>query len=245
MSLAGKVAILSGASKGIGKAAALRLAQEGASVAIGYHSDAAGAQEVVDAVGADRAVAIQVNAGKVPELAHFVAQTVAKFGKIDLVVGAAGMMTMGTVETLTEEGFDELFALNVKGPLFLVQKALPHMAPGSHVVLLSTTLCVASTIPPPYLSYVSSKGAIEQMTRVLSKDLGRRGIAVNCVAPGPTATELFNQHQTEQSLAFLRNSNPNGRIGEPEDIAGSIVFLCSSDSRWVMGQTLRVNGGMA
>ncbi|KAG2419196.1 hypothetical protein HFD88_003991 [Aspergillus terreus] len=245
MSLTGKVAIITGGSKGIGKAAALRLAQEGASVAIGYHSDASGAHEVVEKVGADRAIAVQLNAGKVAEISQFVDQTVEKFGKIDLVIAAAGKMTMSPVEALTEDVFDSLFELNVKGPMFLVQKAVPHMAPGSHVVLFSTTLCAASMVAPPYVSYVASKGAIEQMTRMLSKDLGRKGIAVNCIAPGPTATELFNRVQTEQTLAFLRNANPNGRIGEPEDIAGSIVFLCSSDSRWVMGQTLRVNGGMA
>ncbi|RHZ54842.1 trihydroxytoluene oxygenase [Aspergillus thermomutatus] len=239
MSLSGKVALVTGGSKGIGKAAALRLAQEGASVAVGYYSDAAGAQEIVDRVGSDRAIAIKIHAGKVPEITSFVEQAVEKFGKIDLVVAAAGMMTLSTLETNTEEQFDELFALNVKGPMFLVQKAAPHMAPGSHVILFSSTLTVVSTVMPNYLNYVSSKGAVEQMTRVLSKDLGRKGIAVNCIAPGPTHSELFDRVQTEQSLNFLRSANPNGRIGEPEDIAGSIVFLCSNDSRWVMGQTLR------
>lgn len=121
MSLAGKVAIITGGSKGIGKTAALRLAQEGASVAIGYHSDASGAQEVVEKVGSDRAVAIQLNAGKVDEISKFVEQTVNKFRKIDLVIAAAGKMTMNPLEALTEEVFDSLFELNVKGPMFLVQ----------------------------------------------------------------------------------------------------------------------------
>ncbi|KAF4218906.1 hypothetical protein CNMCM5878_004119 [Aspergillus fumigatiaffinis] len=231
MSLTGKVALVTGGSKGIGKAAALRLAQEGASIAVGYYSDAAGAQEIVDKIGSDRAIAIKLHAGKVPEITSFVEQAFEKFGKIDLVVAAAGMMTPNTVESNTEEQFDELFALNIKGPMFLVQKAVPHMAPGSHVILFSSTLTAASTVMPHYLNYVSSKGAVEQMTRVLSKDLGRKGIAVNCIAPGPTHSELFDRMQTEQSLNFLRNANPNGRIAEPEDIAGSIVFLCSNDSR--------------
>lgn len=119
------------------------------------------------------------------------------------------------------------------------------MPAGSHIVLISTTLCAASTVMPPYLTYLATKGAIEQMTRVMAKDLGRKGICVNCVAPGPTSTKLFMAHQTEQTLKFLGNLNPNGRIGEPDEVADAISFLCGSDSRWVMGQTLRVNGGMA
>lgn len=125
MSLAGKVAIITGGSKGIGKAAALRLAQEGASVAIGYHSDASGADEVVEKVGSDRAIAIQLNAGKVAEISQFVEETVKKFGKIDLVIAAAGKMTMSPLEALTEDIFDSLFELNVKGPMFLVQVCIP------------------------------------------------------------------------------------------------------------------------
>ncbi len=112
-------------------------------------------------------------------------------------------------------------------------------------MLVSTTLAAASTVLPPYLPYLATKGAIEQMTRVMSKDLGRKGICVNCVAPGPTSTKLFMSHQTEQSLKMLGGLNPNGRIGQPEEVADAISLLCGIDSRWVMGQTLRVNGGMA
>ncbi|KAJ5825718.1 hypothetical protein N7474_002856 [Penicillium riverlandense] len=127
MSLAGKVAIITGGSKGIGKAAALRLAQEGACVAVGYLSDASGAQEVVEKVGSDRAIAIQLNAGKVAEISRFVDQTVEKFGKIDLVIAAAGKMALTPLEALTEDVYDTIFELNVKGSLFLVQ--VIHPAP--------------------------------------------------------------------------------------------------------------------
>ncbi|KAL4866183.1 hypothetical protein BDV12DRAFT_199377 [Aspergillus spectabilis] len=243
--LVGKVAAITGASNGIGKATALRLAKEGARVAVGYFSDRSGAAQVVQQIGAENAVAIHLDASKIGDISRFVDETIVRFGKIDLLLPCAGMTGLSPLESITEDAFDRLFALNVKGPLFLCQKAAPHMAPGSHIVLFSSTLCAASTVMPPYLCYVASKGAIEQMTRVLSKDFGRKGIAVNCIAPGPTATELFNSIQTEQTLAFLRNANPNGRIGEPDDIADVIAFLCSGDSRWVMGQTLRVNGGMA
>ena len=119
------------------------------------------------------------------------------------------------------------------------------MGPGSRVVLISTTLTAASTVTPPYLPYLATKGAIEQMVRVMSKDLGRKGICVNAVSPGPTSTELFMKNQTEQTLKTLSGMNPNGRIGQPEEVADSIAFLSGHDSRWVTGQILRVNGGMA
>lgn len=119
------------------------------------------------------------------------------------------------------------------------------MAPGSRIILFSTTLCAASTVTPNYLAYVSSKGAIEQMTRVLSKDLARKGIMVNVIAPGPTGTDLFLKGKSEQLLKMIAGFNPQGRIGSPEDIAGVAAFLASPESSWVTGQILRVNGGMA
>ncbi|KAJ6072943.1 hypothetical protein N7467_011028 [Penicillium canescens] len=245
MSLIGKVALITGASKGIGRAIALRLAKDGANVVVGYNSNPEAANEVVNQIGTDKAIAIQADVGDVGEITSLVEQTIQRFGRIDLLVPCAGIMTLTTLEQTTEEAYDKMFTINVKGPFFLCQKAVPHMGPGSHIVLLSTTLCAASTVTPVYLPYVTSKGAVEQMTRVLSKDVARKGISVNCVAPGPTATDLFMRNQSEQTLNLLKNANPNGRIGETGDIADSIAFLCSSDSRWVTGQTLRVNGGMA
>jgi 3-oxoacyl-[acyl-carrier protein] reductase len=119
------------------------------------------------------------------------------------------------------------------------------MPAGSRIILFSTTLCAASTVTPNYLAYVSSKGAIEQMTRVMSKDLARKGIMVNCVAPGPTGTELFFHGKSEQVLKMIAGFNPQGRIGQPEEIAGVVAFLSGENSSWVTGQTIRVNGGMA
>ncbi|CAF9942181.1 MAG: hypothetical protein HETSPECPRED_005384 [Heterodermia speciosa] len=245
MALAGKVALITGASKGIGKATALRLAKDGARVVINYSSDKQAADEVVQLIGTDKAASIQADASKVADIEALVQQTVKFFGKIDILIPCAGMLPMSPLEATTEELFDKIFALNVKGPYFLAQKATPHMPEGSHIVLISTTLTAASTVMPPYLPYLATKGAIEQMVRVLSKDLGRKGICVNAVSPGPTGTELFLKNQNEQTLKMLSSLNPRGRIGEPQEIADSIAFLCSSDSRWVLGQNLRVNGGMA
>ena len=119
------------------------------------------------------------------------------------------------------------------------------MAPGSHIILISTSLCHASTVNPNYLLYVTTKGAIEQMTRVLSKDLARKGISVNAVAPGPTGTELFFKGKSEQLLKMIAAGSPFNRIGEPEEIADAIAFLSGGDSRWVAGQVVKVNGGFA
>jgi 3-oxoacyl-[acyl-carrier protein] reductase len=119
------------------------------------------------------------------------------------------------------------------------------MAPGSRILLFSTTLCAASSVMPNYITYVSSKGAIEQMTRLLSKDLARKGIMVNAIAPGPTATDLFLKGKSEQLLKVIAGFNPQGRIGMPEEIAGVAAFLAGSEASWVTGQVIRVNGGMA
>lgn len=119
------------------------------------------------------------------------------------------------------------------------------MSSGGRIIFFSTTLATASTVMPNYLSYVSSKGAIEQMTRVMSKDLARKGIMVNCVSPGPTATELFLKGKNEQMIKALAGLNPQSRLGTPEDIANVIGFLSGPDSAWVTGQNIKVNGGMA
>ena len=119
------------------------------------------------------------------------------------------------------------------------------MPPSSSIIFFSTTLCAASTVQPAYLLYNATKGAIEQMTRVMSKDLGRKGIRVNCIAPGPTGTELFYEGKSEQMLKTIAGFNPMNRIGEPEEIAEVVGFLARGESTWVAGQVLRVNGGMA
>ncbi|KAL8997977.1 MAG: hypothetical protein Q9169_002899 [Polycauliona sp. 2 TL-2023] len=240
--LTGKVALITGASKGIGKATALRLAKNGANVVIGYSSDPTSAEELVKTIGNDRAVAVKADVSHVAEIERLVKQAVDKFGKIDILIPNAGVAPMKDLEQTTEEDFDYTMALNVKGPYFLCQKAAPHMAPGSHIVLLSTSLCINSGITPNYLLYVTSKGAIEQMTRVMAKDVARKGINVNAIAPGPTGTELFYKGKTQQLIDMIAGFSPFKKLGEPEEIADGIALLCGSDSRWVSGQVLRVNG---
>lgn len=242
--LAGKVALITGASKGIGAATALELATLGAKVVINYSSDSKPAEELVQKIGSDKAIAIKANAGSVPDIERLVQETVSWGGKIDILIPNAGISIMKTVEQTSEEDFQRTYDLNVKGPYFLVQKALPHLPSGSHVILLSTSLCGVSTITPNYLLYTSSKGAVEQMTRILAKDLGTKGINVNAVAPGPTATDLFFNGKTQQLVDMIASTNPFKRLGQPEEIARAIAYLSGEGGSWVNGQILRVNGGM-
>jgi 3-oxoacyl-[acyl-carrier protein] reductase len=125
------------------------------------------------------------------------------------------------------------------------QKSLPHMGPSSSIILLTTSLTAISSISPAYLLYVATKGAIEQITRVLAKDLGRRGITVNAVGPGPTATDMFFEGKSPELVRQLESLSPFGRLGTPEEIAGVVAFLAGEGARWVSGQVLRVNGGAA
>ncbi|KAF4625268.1 hypothetical protein G7Y89_g12900 [Cudoniella acicularis] len=245
--LAGKIAIVTGGSKGIGRATSLRLARGGATVVVNYSSNSSAADEVVtqitDAKGT--AIAIKADVSSVAQITKLIDEVVAKFGKIDILIACAGTMRLAELDKVTEEDYDITFNLNVKGPLFLTQKAAPHMAPGSRVVLFSTTQAHASTVTANYLTYIASKGAIEQMNRALSKDLARKGITVNCVSPGPTATDLFLQGKSEQLIKTIAGFNPQNRIGKPEEIAEVVAFLSSPAASWVSGQMLLANGGQA
>ncbi|KAL4933193.1 putative oxidoreductase, short-chain dehydrogenase/reductase family [Aspergillus undulatus] len=245
MSLTGKVVLITGASKGIGKATALRVASEGASVVLNYNTDALSAENLVKEIGGDRALAVQADASKLPDLDRLVDATVQKFGKIDILIPNAGILPMRDLEHTTEADFDFTYNLMVKGPYFLAQKAAKHISPGGRIILVSTGVTVLSNILPTYLLYASAKAAVEQMTRVMAKDLARQGILVNCIAPGPTTTGLFLEGKSDQMLNMIAGLSPFGRIGEPEEIANAVSFLCGKDSSWVSGQILRVNGAMA
>ncbi|KAF7911172.1 uncharacterized protein EAF01_002680 [Botrytis porri] len=229
--LAGKVALVTG----IGRAICLRLARDGAIVVIKYNIDSSSANEVASIIGEKNATVIKADAGNVEDISRLVDTTVEKHGKIDILVACTATMRLNELENVTGEEFDQAFDLN---------KSVPRMASGSRIILFSTTQCHASTVAPQYLTYIMSKGAIEQMTRGLSKDLARKSIMVNTVAPGPTATELFFRGMSEQLLKTLAGLNPQNRIGESDEIA-EVAFLSSEANLWVTGQTLQVNGGMA
>ncbi|KAF9318744.1 hypothetical protein BG003_010672 [Podila horticola] len=243
-----RVAIVTGSSRGIGRAIAVQLAKDGHNVVVNYQSNAGKAQEVVDEIHSttkSRAIAVQGDVGLLADGAKLIKETLNAFGRIDVVVFNAAWIVYQTIAEVTEESYEEAFRTNVKAPMFFTQQLIPHLTAGGRLIFLSTSLTTVSAIMPNYFLYTATKGAIEQMTRTLAKDLGRKGVTVNCVNPGPTDTDGFRQGKTEQQVQFFAGLNPFGRLGQPEDIAGAISFLASDQARWVNGQILRVNGGMA
>ncbi len=243
--LKGKVALVTGSSRGIGKAIAERLAREGAALVVNYAKSADVAHGVVGTIKSEggKAIAVQADVGKTGEIQRLFDQTTEHFGKIDILVNNAGILSTRPIAEVTEESFDELFAVNVKGTFFACQQAAQRMSKGGRIVNISTT--VTNLMFPNYGLYAASKGAVEQITRVLAKELGQRDITVNSVSPGPTDTELFRAGKTEEQIAGLAQMSAFGRLGRPADIADLVAFLVSEEARWVSGQNIRANGGLA
>ncbi len=244
-SLAGKVAIVTGASRGIGRAIALRLSQEGASVVVNYARGSEQAKEVVSAIEAagGKALAVQADVSKTAEIRHLFDRTLETYAQVDILVNNAGTMINKPVAEVTEAEFDNLFAINVKGTFFACQEAAKRMAEGGRIVNFSSSTTVM--LLPTYGAYVATKGAVEQLTRSLAKELGDRQITVNVISPGPTDTELFNVGKTAEQIQRFTQMAALGRLGKVEDIADVTAFLCSEEARWITGQNIRVNGGIA
>ncbi|WFB58853.1 SDR family oxidoreductase [Paenibacillus sp. BR1-192] len=241
--LSGKVAIVTGASRGIGREIAERLAENGAKVVVNYASSPAKAEEVVGLIkqGGGEARAIQADISQVAEVERLFRETIEAYGGIDILVNNAGIMTTKPIAAMTEEDFDQQFAINVKGTYFAIQQAFHHMNSGGRIINFSTS--VAGQMFPTYSVYAGTKGAVEQFTRQLAKEFGPKGITINAVAPGPVNTELFTVGKSGEQIAGIVKMNAFGRLGEPDDIAGVVLFLASEESKWITGQTLRVNGG--
>ncbi|MCZ1267841.1 MULTISPECIES: SDR family oxidoreductase [Paenibacillus] len=241
--LAGKVAIVTGSSRGIGRAIAEQLAELGADVVINYASSPDKAEQVADIARQKgvRAITVQADLARKEDVERLFSETISQLGKVDILINNAGIMKTTPLADVTEEEFDQQFAINVKGTFFACQQALKHMEEQGRIVNFSTS--VTGQMFPGYSVYAGTKGAVEQITRQLAKEFGSRQITINAVAPGPVNTELFSVGKTEQQLEGLRKMNAFGRLGEPEDIANVISFLVSEESQWVTGQTLRANGG--
>lgn len=241
--LAGKVALVTGASRGIGQKIAEELARQGAKVVINYASSPGKAEEVAAGIKAQggEAVAIQADIGKVAEVEQLFRKTLEAYGQVDILVNNAGVMITKPLLQTTEEDFDKQFDINVKGTFFAIQQAAIHMKENGRIINFSTS--VTGQMFPAYSSYAGTKGAVEQFTRQLAKELGPKGITINAVAPGPVNTELFTVGKTEEQITAVGNMNSFGRLGEPEDISRVVLFLASAESQWITGQTIRVNGG--
>ncbi|MCZ8517024.1 SDR family oxidoreductase [Paenibacillus filicis] len=243
MSLNGKVAIVTGASRGIGRQAAIQLAQSGANLVVNYSSNQGKAGEVVKTIeqSGGEAIAIRADVSKVSEVEGLFSETLERFGRLDILVNNAGIMECTAIADVTEEIFDRHFAINVKGTYFACQQAMKHMEKGGTIINFSTS--VSGAMLPTYSVYAATKGAIEQFTRQLAKEFGPKDIVINCIAPGQVSTELFLSGKPQELIDSYRRMNAFGRLGEPEDIANAIELLVSDKARWITGQTIRVNGG--
>jgi len=245
-SLAGKVAIVTGSSRSIGAAIAQRLAEDGANVIINYVSNHYAADEVVNSInskGKGKAVGVRADVSTVGGANILLEEAVKAFGKLDILVLNAGIMGSKVLADVNEEFFDSHIRINVKGPLFLTKAATPLLPAGGRIIFFSSSLTKASNVLPNALVYLASKGAIEQIARVLAKDLGARGITVNTISPGPVDTPLFREGKSEQQIQFIAGLNPQKRIGLPDEIAPVVAFLAGPAATWVNGQNILVNGG--
>ncbi|TCV91109.1 3-oxoacyl-[acyl-carrier protein] reductase [Luteibacter rhizovicinus] len=243
--LTGKVALVTGASKGIGAAIAKALAAEGASVVVNYASSKAGADTVVAEIAAagGKAVAARGDVSKAADAQAIVAAAIENFGKLDILVNNSGVYEFGAIEDITEEHFHRQFNINVLGLLLTTQAAAKHLGEGSSVINIGS---VVSRVTPPGSSvYSGTKGAVDAITGVLSRELGARKIRVNALNPGMIETEgtrtagfIDSELQTQ-----VVTQTPLGRIGQPNDIASIAVFLASDDSGWLTGEQLLAGGG--
>jgi 3-oxoacyl-[acyl-carrier protein] reductase len=239
-----RVAIVTGASRGIGQAIATRLAADGFAVVVNYASNAEEAEKVVGAIGAagGRAVAIQADVSKAAEVDALFDRTVRELGGVDVVVNNAGIMELKPIAEADEALFERTMAVNVRGTFNAMRAAARVLRSGGRIINFSTS--VLGLALPTYGIYVASKGAVEALTRVAARELRGRSITVNAVAPGPTATELFLRGKSEEQVRNFAKAPPLERLGTPDDIAGVVSFLAGSDGGWINGQIIRANGGI-
>jgi 3-oxoacyl-[acyl-carrier protein] reductase len=244
--LAGKVAIVTGASKGIGVAIARLLAAEGAAVVVNYSSSKEGADRVVDEIAKQggKAIAMRANMSKKAEIERLFSETKKTFGRLDILVNNAGIYEFLPLENITEEHFHKHFDLNVLGLLLAIQEATKYFGTeGGSIINISSS---ASTSAPANGSvYSATKAAVDTITKSLAQELGPRKIRVNAINPGMVETEGLREGGFLGSdfQKMFETQSPLGRIGQPDDIAPAVVFLASSDASWITGETLIISGG--
>lgn len=240
-----KVVLITGSSRGIGAAIALKVSQAGAKVIINYAGGKEPAEKLAQEIisNGGQALAIKADVSNSAEVKNLFDESIAHFGKIDVLINNAGIMITKLIKDTTDEDFDRHFNINVKGTFNTMREAASKLADNGSIINFSTS--VNRIMLPGYATYVATKSAVEQLTRVFSKEIGSRGINVNSVSPGPTNTELFTNGKSEEVIARLASLSAFNRIGETDDIANVVVFLASDEAKWINAQNIGANGGMA
>lgn len=240
-----KTAIITGASRGIGRAVAKRLARDGFNVVVNYANSAGQADEVVAEIKSNggQALAVKADISNPAEVEHLFAETLKAFSSIDVVVNNSGIMSLSPIGKGDVDLFDQVISTNLKGTFLVLAQAAQHVAEGGRIIAFSSSVLARSF--PTYGPYIASKAGVEGLVRVLANELRGRNITVNAVAPGPVATELFLKGKTEEQITQMSKMPPLERLGQPEDIASVVSFLAGPDGGWVNAQVLRANGGFA
>lgn len=240
-----KTAIVTGASGGIGRAVAKRLASDGFAIAVHYAGNPSKAEEVVaelKSAGA-KAIAVKADVANAAEVENLFKQSTDAFGHIDVVVHAAGIMPLFPIASGDVDSFDKVISTNLRGTFLVMAQSAQHLSSGGRIIVFSSSVVAKSF--PNYGAYIASKAGVEGLVHVLANELRGRSVTVNAVAPGPVSTELFLNGKTEAQIKELSKLAPLERLGQPDDIAGVVSFLAGPDGAWVNSQVLRANGGFA
>jgi 3-oxoacyl-[acyl-carrier protein] reductase len=241
--LQGRVAIVTGAATGIGRAIAVRLAADGAAVAVN-HLDTPGPAEAVRAgieAAGGTAIVVQADVSRRDEFKRLFAAALERFGHVDVLVNNAAVALLRPVAEASERDIDTVLSVNVKGLLWGCQLAIAHLSDGGRIVNISTS--TTGLALPGYAIYDMTKGAMEQVTRILAREIGHRGITVNAVAPGATETETYRDGKSAEFLRTLERMSAFDRLGRVDEIADVVAFVASDEARWITGQVIRANGG--
>jgi 3-oxoacyl-[acyl-carrier protein] reductase len=239
-----KVAIVTGASGGIGAETAKRLARDGFTVVVNYAGNAAPAEALVREIEAagGKALAAQADVSDPAAVRRMFDAAETAFGGVDVLVNNAGVMSLATIADTDDAMFDRMIAINLKGTFNTLREAANRLRPGGRIINFSSS--VVGMLQPTYAAYAAAKAGVEAMTSILAKELRGKTITVNSVAPGPTATPLFLTGKSDELVERLSKMAPLERLGQPQDIAAAVSFLAGPDGAWINGQTLRANGGI-